>query len=107
MSSEEQDAAIGRLIRERTEANRQRALIADEVTNKFALEASHLFGHLGGVFKGDPSQIAGRLKGAIGIVDALTALGGMDRLKALLSEHLQLSQRISEIGVTLKNAGAE
>ena len=102
MSSEEQDAAIGRLIRERTDANKERALVQNEIS-KLSTKVDNLWGGLRCAFRDDPMRLGGCLE----IVDAMIAAGGLDRLKALLSEQAQLSQRISGISETLKKAGAE
>lgn len=107
MSPAEQDAVVGRLVRERTEANRQCALIADELTNKFSSRASNLYGSLTLLFKGEIERFTDRATRTIEVVDELDALGGLDRIKSLLSEYLQLAQRISEISQTLRKAGAE
>lgn len=106
MSTDEQDAAIGRLVRERKDADRQCALIAEEITGKFSSKASNLYGNLTGLFK-DATYTTSRLKSTIAVVEAIVEMGGLDRLKSLLSEHATLSQRIAEIGDTLRKAGAE
>jgi hypothetical protein len=49
LSTDEQDAAIGRLARERADATRQCALIAEELTNKFFTRTSNLYGSLSGL----------------------------------------------------------
>lgn len=102
MSTEEQDMAIGRLVRERTEANRQLALLRDEI-GKWSTKASNLYGYLSTIVKDEPTKTMRCLE----IIDGLISAGGLDRLKALLSEQQTLSQRVAEVGVTLRNSGAE
>ena len=100
MSTDEQVAAIGRLILERTDANRQRALLADEI-KKWGIKISNLSGNIH-----NPEDPA-KLIRSIEVIDGLIGSGGLDRLQTITSEYRVLSQRVSDIGVTLRNAGAE
>jgi hypothetical protein len=100
MSTDEQMAAIGRLIVERTEANRQCALLADEI-KKWGIKISNLSGNI------QSPEDPAKLIRSIELIDGLIGSGGLDRLQTITSEYRNLHQRVSDIGQTLRNAGAE
>lgn len=99
MSTEEQDAAIGRLVRERAEANRQRALLEQEI-KKYPDKLNELAGHL------NRTDASDRVEKALGVIVGLTSAGGLDRLNTLVAEYQSHTRRVEEIGQTLRNAGA-
>jgi hypothetical protein len=84
---EEQDAAIGKLSRERTEVKREPALLLRQI--KDTARAMSGFTH---ILIGSPSpDYAAGLKE----VDKLVSIGGMDSLKEAIAEYLVLEARIS------------
>jgi hypothetical protein len=100
VSSEKQMAVIGRLVTERSEADRRIAVIRNEFEpyqgklNELALHLEYL---------GDPARITK----AISVLDALIGAGGLDHLKKLVSEYQSLTTRVADIGQTLKKARAD
>lgn len=100
MSNEEQQAMIGRLVMERAEANRKRALLDQELKrypgklNSLAADLSRTDSHE-------------RMAQAINTLDGLIAAGGLDRLKEIVGEYRTLTQQVTDLSQTLRNAGAE
>jgi len=90
MSSDEQNAAIGRLALERAELRKHRALIENEASRIIhALNDScSEFLHYGLSFD--------RPK-AISKIDAVIEMGGLGKLKELLAEREQISGKLSEV----------
>ena len=100
MSSERQMALIGRLVTERSEADRRIAVIRTEF-KPYQGKLNELALHL--EYVGDPARITK----AISVLGALIGAGGLDHLKKLVSEYQSLTTRVSDIGQTLKKAGAD
>ena len=100
MSSDEQMASIGRLVTERSEANKQISLLRNEIKlrqvklNELALHLEH---------SGDSARVAK----SVSVLDGLIGVGGLEELRKLVAEFQSLTTRVSEIGVTLRNAGVE
>ena len=94
-SSEKQMAVIGRLVTERSEADRRIASIRNEF-KLYQGKLNELALHL--EYVGDPARLAK----AISVLDALIGAGGLDGLKMLVSEYQLLMTRVADIGQTLK-----
>jgi hypothetical protein len=100
MSSEKQMAVIGRLVTERSEADRRIAVIRNEF-KPYQGKLNELALHL--EYVGDPARITK----AISVLGALIGAGGLDQLKKLVSEYQSLTTKVADIGRTLKKAGAD
>ena len=84
------------MVMDRADANRKRALLQQEM-KQYADKFSSL--HISLTRLDAPPTI-----------DALTgliAVGGLDKLKEVVEEYQSLATRISDLTLTLKNAGAE
>ncbi len=100
MSTEEQMTMIGRLSVERAEARRECALLESELAK--------IREKLGSVQSGlSCTGDSRRMAALMGDVEGLIASGGFDRIRKALSELQVASQKITDIGQTLRNAGAD
>ncbi len=100
MSTDEQMAMIGRLMVERKQANQKRALLEHEIK-----EYAKPLGDLSScISRLDDTS---RIQIALSVCEGLAAKGGIDKLAEAVAEYRALTQKIAEIGVTLRNAGAE
>jgi hypothetical protein len=97
---------IGRLVLERSEAKKKRALIKSEI-DRFSLKFSNVTASSGTQGMPPKPEDSAEMRRALQHVDELLQVGGLDKLKELMSEYVSLGDRISEIGQTLRNAGAE
>lgn len=99
MSIEEQDSAIGKLSRERTQAKRESALLLRQIkdTGKALSGVTHIL-----MMEFRPDLPAGLKE-----VDKLISAGGLDYLKKTIAEYLDLQRKIAEISASLRDAGAE
>jgi hypothetical protein len=90
MSSDEQNAAIGRLALERADLRKHRALIESEAARIIhkVHESTADFLHYGLSF--DRPKALSSLETAI-------ELGGLGKLKELIAEREQISSRLSEV----------
>ena len=85
---------------ERADANRQRALLQQEIKNypdKLNALASHL----------NRTDDDRRVVDAVSVLAGLIGAGGLERLNQLVMEYKNLTDRASDLSRTLRNAGAE
>jgi hypothetical protein len=98
MSTDEQMAAIGRLVTERTTAKREQSLL----NHKIQTLAENLTA-LGGSLRwnlGEQNQ-----RKAVPLLDDLLKAGGLEALKSSLSEYNAVTQRLAMLEDRLKDAG--
>jgi len=98
MSTEEQQAAIGRLVMERSEAKRVSALLGQEI-GQIKEKLNFLASSLG------RTDTQSYLSKSLELTNILISAGGLDALHQKVSEYKLLAQRIEEIDLTLRNAG--
>jgi uncharacterized protein YydD (DUF2326 family) len=104
MSNEEQFSTVGRLIFERAEANKQRALLKSEI-DSFSVKLSSL--RPGSAGMSPRAEDEKEMERVLESLEVLIARGGLEKLKVLISEYLSLGNQLSRIQKTLKDAGAE
>jgi hypothetical protein len=86
MSTEDQDAAIGRLATERASVKRQVYLLANEIqdtADKIIVASRYLR------VPGGPENAVG-----LGLLDEVRSIGGLDRLRSIITEHMELRARL-------------
>lgn len=102
MSQDEVDAAVGRLAREKTEAQKQyTALILD--INRLANNIQKAGGLIASGVTSSPEV----LKDGIKLLDEAIAAGGLDKLKSDLDKAIPLRLRIIELQTAAKDMGLE
>lgn len=99
MSTQEQMAAIGGLVTERTEARRKLALLAREIrdTGSALYNAGQLL----------MRELVIDLNPGMKIINEVASRGGLGRLKEATAEYQATKARIDELSKSLQEAGAE
>jgi hypothetical protein len=101
MSEDDQNAAIGRMMKERAEARREIALLSEDIRNKARLlqeAANYLSRGAAGVTD---------MATGLSLLDRLNLANGMARYRASIEECRALLERVDEITASLRNAGVE
>jgi hypothetical protein len=98
MSTEEQQALIGRMVMERADAIRKRALLQQKIS-EYRAELEVLLRFL------YPTNI--NTEGSIKVVATLIKMGGLDQLNEVLTESHSLHERVTQLALTLKEAGVD
>jgi hypothetical protein len=98
MSTEDQNAMIGKLHLERSSAKRESALLKSQIK-----EANHLLYGANHALSAHEFGVSDALKN----VDALIATGGLDALKIAMERYIELQAKIADLSATLRGAGAE
>jgi hypothetical protein len=98
MSNEQQQAIIGRLVIERSDAQKQGALLWSEIQRMGVL-----MGNISGNFSLRNSNPD--MDFALSKIDEISKRGGLEKLRDQIIERKALETRIAEITATLKDAG--
>jgi hypothetical protein len=101
MSEQDQDAVIGRLVKERADVRRQLALLREDIRDR-----GRVLQETGNrLSQSTPDESS--LQTGIGMLGQLEASNAISRLKAAVEDCHRLTVRDREINTALKNAGIE
>ena len=101
MSTDEQDLALGKLVRERGELRVHRTLVYEQISaTEKALRG--IWGASSAIWN-DPAQVDLMLHS----IDQIESGGGLQRLKGLVIEFRELGVRESQVAGSLKSLGVD
>lgn len=106
MSDEDQVHAIGRLILERSDINRQRALLKSAI-DRFSVKLGYIAHGLGTAGMSPRPKDDAEMNNTLSTIDELISNGNLEKLKALVAEYLSHGEKLVSIEQTLKEAGVE
>lgn len=104
MSTEEQDAALLRLVRRRSEAKRKKSLIESELR-----EAGRKLSDVGGLLRhvGDSGTGTDRPEYALSEVRKAPEICGLSRIEAMLSELKSLNEELEGLNRAARECGVD
>jgi hypothetical protein len=101
MSNEEQLLAIGKMSTERADKKRERALLLRQIQ-----DAGGSFNKAAPLLMRQTPEVSD-YQNALQILGALQQSGGLDHIRQALSEYLELTERINNLSISLRDAGVE